>query len=200
MHAHEGAAGGGVQHRAVHIVPVGVGAVEDDKGDSLFGAGFHHIVQRGDIGIEAAADILKVEEHAIHILQLLRRGLLVLAVEADDGQTRLGVSAVVHLGARRRGAAEAVFRTEYLGDVHTRAEQGIHKVCCPHHRGLVCHHRSATLIAALAEQEHRGEHLMAPQVLGTCGKSGIWRKGFIPEILIALGMACTACCQSQQDK
>ena len=30
---------------------------------------------------------------------------------------------------------------------------------------------------------------MAPQVLGTCGKSGIWRKGFIPEILIALGMA-----------
>ena len=48
---------------------------------------------------------------------------------------------------RRRRTAKTMLRTKYLGDVHTRTEQGIHQMCRAHHRCLVCHHSDTIAIA-----------------------------------------------------
>ena len=71
---------GGVKHGTVDVMAVRVGAVEDQEGNTLLGAGLHDIMQGGEVGVEAATHILQVEDDAFHILQLFRRRLLVLAV------------------------------------------------------------------------------------------------------------------------
>ena len=151
VHAHKGAKTCRVEHRAVDIMTVGVGPVEYNEGDVPLGTSLHHIVQCGKVSVEAAAHILKVEKHHIHILHLLGGRLLVLAIEGDDGEARLAVNTVVYMCACRRSATETMLWAENLCDVYTRTEQGVDEVCCPHHRGLVGHHCRAAHVAAFAE-------------------------------------------------
>ena len=113
-------------------------------------------MQRTDIGIEAAPHVLQVEDDVVHVRHLLGRGLLVLAVEADNGQARLGVGAVVDMRPRRRGAAEAVLGAEYLGHVDAAGQQGVHQVGGSHDGGLVAHHGHAAAVGVAQVLHHVG--------------------------------------------
>ena len=66
-----------VQHRAVDEVSVGVGAIQDDQGQSLFGAGLHHQDEGGQVGVAADPDVLDVEDHGLQPVELGSRRLLV---------------------------------------------------------------------------------------------------------------------------
>ena len=139
MHTDERTVARGVEHWAVYIVAVGVGAVEDNERYARFCAGLHHIVQRADIGVEAATHILQVEEDDIHILQLLFCGLLVFSVEAYYRQAGLGVDAVVHLGTCFGSTPETMLGTKYLYHLVTLVEKGIYQMRVTNNGGLIGH-------------------------------------------------------------
>ena len=49
---------------AVYVV-VGVRAIEYNYCDMGFGSGFHHVVHGADVGVEASADVLEIEENKV---------------------------------------------------------------------------------------------------------------------------------------
>lgn len=48
-----------------------VRAVQHDKLFVVFGAGFHHVMHRADIGVETGAYILYIENNHVEVAQLL---------------------------------------------------------------------------------------------------------------------------------
>ena len=128
VHAHEGAEVCGVEHGAVDIVPVGVGAVEQEEWDVLFGAGLHDVVEGRDIGVEAASHILQVEDDDVDALELCGCRLFVLAVEGDDGEPCCAVGGAGDVCSCRLSAAESVFGAEDLHHVDVVAEECVDEV------------------------------------------------------------------------
>ncbi len=114
-----------VQYRAVHVVTVGIGAVEDEARLAVFGAGFHDVVHRAGVGVVAHAHVLNVEDHDVDVPQLFRRGFFVLAVKRHNGQSGLGIFAVLDRGPGVGLAPEAVFGSKNGLDFHTQSQQTV---------------------------------------------------------------------------
>jgi len=112
MDADEGTVGE-IEKRALDDLPAdGIGAVEDHKGDALLSRRFKAVEKSADIGVEAGADILNIENQYIHILEHFQRRLVVLAIEAVDRDAGAGILLMIEQGARLEGAAHPVFRAE----------------------------------------------------------------------------------------
>ena len=65
VHTHKRAHSGGVEHRALNVEAVGIGAVEHQQRHIVFGAGFHHVVQRRNISVEPHANILNIKYYKV---------------------------------------------------------------------------------------------------------------------------------------
>ena len=128
---------GALHDGTIDIVAVGVGAVEHHEGYAAQGAGLHDIVERGDIGVEAAADVLQVEKNDVDVGHLVGGGLLVAAVERHDGDFGLFVGAVAYALARGGGATEAVLGTEDFGGPVFERHEGVNEVAAFDQRGVV---------------------------------------------------------------
>ena len=126
-----------IQHWPVNIVAVRVRPVEHYAGYTPFGTGLHNIVQRGDICIETASHILQVEDDSVDVFHLLGRGLLVLAVERHDRQTRMLVDTTVHPRSSLGIAAESVLWTEDSGYIEIAIDKRVHQVLVAYPRRLV---------------------------------------------------------------
>ena len=109
MHPDKTPAAGRVQDRAVSIGGVGGGTVQHDDRNPGFGASFHHVMQGGNIGIEAKPYVLKVEKQDVDILQVFRCRLLVIPVERYQRKTCLAVNLAVDLGSGFGLSPEPVF-------------------------------------------------------------------------------------------
>ena len=72
----------------------GVGAVEDDEADFGGGGGFEAMGEGGDVGVEAAADVLDVENEGVEAGELGGGGGAAVAIEAVDGEAGGGVGGV----------------------------------------------------------------------------------------------------------
>ena len=126
--ADEGSHGLRVQHRAVDEVPVGVGAVQDNQGQPLFGAGLHHQDQGGQVGVAADPHILNVEHHDLQSVELGGRRLLVGAVEAVDGDARPRVPSVLGFFSIGQISAESVLRAKGGDHIDARRDERVDEV------------------------------------------------------------------------
>ena len=98
----------GVEHRAFDRGAAdGIGAVADDHLDAVTCAGAQAVGHRVDVGVDARADILQVDDKHIDVGQHLAHGFARVAVERVDGNAPHGV-------ARMRGLDHVV--------LHVRAE------------------------------------------------------------------------------
>lgn len=89
----------------------GIDAIEDEEGEIVFRGGFHGEAHGRDIGVEAGADILNIEDERIEAGELIGGGFAaVFAVKAVDGEASFGVGFVVDVFIGF--AADAVFGAE----------------------------------------------------------------------------------------
>lgn len=95
----------------------GVDAVEDDEADACLGGGVHGKGHGGDVGEEAAADVLHVEDEGVEVGELfgLRFAEVDAGVEAVDGEAGGFVEAALKVAFS--DAAEAVFGGEEGGEL-----------------------------------------------------------------------------------
>ncbi len=70
-----------IEHRAVDVMPVGVGAVENNDLLALFGAGFQHIKQSTDVGVKTRAHILNIKNHHVDAFQVFAGGFAFFSVQ-----------------------------------------------------------------------------------------------------------------------
>jgi len=103
--------------RSVYEV-IRVRAVQHDKLFVVFGAGFHHVMHRADIGIETGTYILYIENNHVEVAQLLGGRFLVFPINRDDGDACFQVSAVFYLLSGITGSPESMFRSEHLLNVY----------------------------------------------------------------------------------
>ena len=87
-----------------------IDTVEDDEFQAGVCSGFHGQSHCGNVGVEAAADVLDVENKGVQVLQLFGGGLAVFSVQAKDGEFCFGVDVVGHWMVEC--SSEAVFGTE----------------------------------------------------------------------------------------
>ena len=134
-----------LQHRSLHRdAAERIGPVEHHEGDARLRRRLHRVGHRGDVGIDARADILQVEDQHFHAVQhLAREGLARvlrvelahrrinvrqrihrcaqrLPVEAEDGQPEMFVAIKRHILARLRIAAHAMLGPVKCHEVHAR--------------------------------------------------------------------------------
>lgn len=138
VHAYKRAIVGSVEDRAVDIVAVRIGTVENDAGDATFGTGLHDIMESRYIGIEAAANILKVEDDDINVGHLFLCRLLILAVEGYYREASLCVGAAFYGSTGFGVASETMFRGENLDNIESCREHCVDKMCGANKRTLVC--------------------------------------------------------------
>src|SRR3546814_3042602 len=95
----------------------------------MLGRGFEHIEQGRDIGVDAAAEILEVDEHYVERLHRLPRWAAHLAIEAEH---RHPIGWIGEVGRLHhivlKVAAHAVLRPEYRGDVDPCGDERVEAV------------------------------------------------------------------------
>ena len=94
----------------------GILAVEDDDAFAVGGGGFHAVDEGGEVGVEAAANVLEINDEGVEIAELGGGGVTVFAVEAVDGEAGGGIPAVGDFFLVQI-AADAVFRAEEGAEV-----------------------------------------------------------------------------------
>ena len=114
-------------YRAAH----GVWTVEHPDRLAVAGGLFQHVAQRRDEGVDAAAQVLQVDEDGVEGVHHLRGGPADLAVEAEDGNAEQGVGEVGRLyHVVLLVAAQAVLGAEGGGELQSCAlAQGVEAVC-----------------------------------------------------------------------
>src|SRR3546814_4295185 len=88
------------------------------------GRGLEDIEQGRDIGVDAAAEILQIDQQYVEDLHRLIRRPADLAIEAETGNivNRVGeVGRLHHIVLKV--AAHAMLRPEYRGEIHHRSEE-----------------------------------------------------------------------------
>ena len=83
-----------LQQGALHGPARGVGAVEYPHGLLVPGGGFEHVAQGGDEGVDAATQILQIDQQHVEAVHHRRGGPAHLAVQAEHGDAVLGVEVV----------------------------------------------------------------------------------------------------------
>ncbi|ENO77337.1 sulfate transporter [Thauera sp. 63] len=86
------------QQCAFHRPAGGVGAVQHPDRLAVPGRFFQHVAQRGDEGVDAAAQVLQVDQQHVEAVHHRRGGATDLAVQAEhrDAQQRVGVVGGLH--------------------------------------------------------------------------------------------------------
>ena len=83
-----------VEHGALHVVSMRVGAVEDHERDFGLCARLHDQHQGADVRVETGADVLNVKHHDVNAGKLFRLRLAVLAMQGVDGESCGRIGAV----------------------------------------------------------------------------------------------------------
>src|SRR5947208_1519198 len=78
----------------------------------VLGAALHAVLHRGDEGVAARADVLKIEDDGVEVLQRAGRRAVRLAVERIENAARSRVFAVFDFRARVLIAVDPVLRAE----------------------------------------------------------------------------------------
>ena len=79
-----------VEYRSIHIMAIGVRAVQHNHGFVGFGAGFHSILHGTNKGIKADDHILNIKNHHIQRIRLLSGRLVVFTVQRCNNDAVLG--------------------------------------------------------------------------------------------------------------
>ena len=134
---------GRVEHGALHVMSMRVGAVEDHERDVGLRARLHDQHQGADVRVETGADVLDVKHHDVNVGKLFRLRLAVLAMQRIDGEPCGRVGAVEDVCPVRCFAAEPVFGGKHVADVNPLGKQGVHEVDVADHAGVVADHGDA---------------------------------------------------------
>ena len=126
-----------VQYRSVHIEPVWIRPIEYHEWFAETEGGLHEFLEGGNICVEACAYVLYVEQHHIHILQILCRWPLLLPVQGYDGYAGPGVCFISHTFAGIGRTAKSMFGAEDDAYVQSKFKKRINEVRIAHHRGLI---------------------------------------------------------------
>ena len=117
------------QQRAFHRAPRRIGPVEHPHGLAVLRAFFEEVEQRGDEGVDAAAQILQVEQEHVRARHHLPGGAAHLAIEAEYGDIVGGIGLVRRLHhIILLVALQPVLRAECAGDIDPRCDQRIEAV------------------------------------------------------------------------
>jgi hypothetical protein len=96
----------------------GIGPVENPDGLAVPGGGFEHVQQGGDERVDAATEILQVDQQYVEMREHLLGGPAHLPVETEHGNAMNRVAEIRRLDhVVLFVAAQAVLRTECGGDV-----------------------------------------------------------------------------------
>ena len=128
-----------LQHESRDVVAAErIGPIENDEGDARCSGRLHGEPHGRDVGVEANADILNVENQDIHVAQHPRRRLPGGAVEAENGNAGLGIDAIADFGASLGGAAKSVLRGKDRGELHVRRlAQHVCQMLAAHATGVI---------------------------------------------------------------
>jgi hypothetical protein len=166
----------------------GIGPVEHPDALAVLGRGFEHVEQRRDEGVDAAAEVLQVDQDRVERAHRLAGRAAHLAVEAEhrDAVDRIGeVVGLDHIVLLV--AAQPMLRAEGGGEVHAGGGERVEAVgeVAGDGRGVREQARRACLRAAaqlrLGEQPVDSEQGHAA-VRARCAakQSGSWKSGFSP--------------------
>lgn len=130
---------GRLQDETGHILsPQGVGAVEDHQGDARLGSCLHGQAKGGDVGVEAYADVLDVEQQQVDGAQHGGGWFFRGAIEGVYRYAGAGVPAFPDRYPVFRLAAQTVLRREEGGQPHRLLPlQQVDQMCIANPAGLV---------------------------------------------------------------
>lgn len=117
-----------IQDRSVDIESIRIGPVEDNKRAMVLDGGLDIFLQGGDIGIEADAYVLDIEEHDVHAFQIGGRGFAFAAIEGDNGYACFGIDGAVDMFAGIGVASEAMFGGKDLCNVYASLQEGVYEM------------------------------------------------------------------------
>ncbi len=116
----------GIRQGALHIHPInGVHPIQHTERDSHFGARFHRQSHRGDVGVEACADVLNIEHEGVQRGELRLCRFFALPIKAVDGQTSAFIHAVGHGFVQL--TPNAVFGTKQRHEPIPRLPHGVYR-------------------------------------------------------------------------
>ena len=91
----------------------------------VLGRRFEGQDQGADVGVEAHAGALEIEDQGIETLEVLRRRFSALSIEADDRQPAVRIHAARDVFTRRRPAPQTVLRGQQAHHIELRVAQHI---------------------------------------------------------------------------
>ena len=119
----------GAERQSLDRPAGGVGAIEHPHALAVLGRGLEHIKQRGDEGVDAAAEVLKVHQDHVERAHRLTGGASHLAVEAEHRNAELRVGEVLRLHHIVLFVApEAVLRPEGGGELEADRGERVERV------------------------------------------------------------------------
>src|SRR5690606_10915202 len=118
----------GLHARAVHIMSVRIGPVQDNHWNIVFRTSLHDQLHGGDISVETYPHILYVEQYNINILQLFFGRFTVFSIEGYYGESRFRVLSIAYLLPGIGLATKPVFRSKYLLYIDLSGQTGIYNM------------------------------------------------------------------------
>ncbi len=107
----------------------GVRAVEYPHRLAVLGGGLEHVEERGDEGVDSAAEVLQVDDDGVEDFHRVTAGPAHLSIEAEDRDLVDGIGEVLRFDhIVLLIAAKAVLRPESGGDVHSGGSKSIEAV------------------------------------------------------------------------
>ena len=119
----------GPQRQALDRAPGRIGPVEHPHALAMLGRGLEHVEQRGDEGVDAAAEVLEVDQDRVERAHRLAGRAANLAVEAEHRNAVDRIGEIVRLHhIVLLVAAQPVLRTERGGELDAGSGQRIEAV------------------------------------------------------------------------
>ncbi len=119
----------GAQEIALNRAARRIGSIEHPHRFAMFGRGLEHVKERGDEGVDTAANVLEVDQYHIERTHRLAGRAADLAVEAEHRHLvgRVGVVGRFH-HIVLEVATDAMLRPEHRRNIDSRRDQGIEAV------------------------------------------------------------------------
>jgi hypothetical protein len=151
-----------IEHPSAHVISAsGIGAIQHPDLDIVFGGGFEHEPERGNVGVETRAHILHIENEQVDAFEHGGRWFTCRAIEAEDGEPGRGVDTIRDFLTGAVIASKAVLRGEQGFDGNAERAQGIEHVRAVDPCGGVHHQAdvSARQLRKMALDEEVGPDL-----------------------------------------
>ena len=162
-----------------------VGSIENDHVEPVLGRLFEDEAERGDVGVEASAGVLDVEDERVDALQLFGGRSLALAVQAVDRRARGAISAILDLLVPVAGEAVLGAEDRYQRDVRSVVEHVGGATAVARAAGVVGHEPH---VATRKRSELVGDQAIDPQLdHALAGGASSRPEGEASEILPQLG-------------